>query len=82
MKKKEWEKILAAKERLSLGDRATLADIKRAYRRLSKKHHPDTKGGKEARLTKSAEFLKLTEAVPGPPGLLCRLQFPAHTRWS
>lgn len=41
MTKKEWQKITAAKELFGLGDKATLAEIKRAYRRLSKKYHPD-----------------------------------------
>jgi len=37
----EWKKILAAKDLLGLPDQATLAEIKKAYRRLSKEHHPD-----------------------------------------
>ena len=41
MTKEKWEKIVAAKELFGLGDKATLAEIKRAYRRLSKKYHPD-----------------------------------------
>lgn len=39
--KEEWQKIAVAKELLGLGDKATLAQIKGAYRRLSKKYHPD-----------------------------------------
>ena len=41
MTKQEWEKIMAAKETLGLGDQASLAEIKAAYRRLSKQYHPD-----------------------------------------
>lgn len=41
MTNEEWKKIIAAKTLLGLGDSATLAEIKKAYRRLSKKHHPD-----------------------------------------
>ena len=41
MTNEQWKKIVAAKELLGLGDQATLAEIKRAYRRLSKKYHPD-----------------------------------------
>ncbi len=37
-----WQAIEQAGEVLQLGDRATLAEIKRAYHRLSKLHHPDT----------------------------------------
>ena len=37
-----WQAIEQAREILGLGDRATLAEIKRAYHRLSKLHHPDT----------------------------------------
>ncbi|MHB1014968.1 MAG: DnaJ domain-containing protein [Desulfurivibrionaceae bacterium] len=37
----EWKKIVAAKNLLGLPDQATLAEIKKAYRRLSKEHHPD-----------------------------------------
>jgi hypothetical protein len=37
----EWKKIVAAKNLLGLPDQATLAEIKKAYRRLCKEHHPD-----------------------------------------
>ena len=42
MNAKQWQAIEQAREVLGLGDRATLAEIKRAYHRLSKLHHPDT----------------------------------------
>ena len=42
MNRQEWQAIEQAKDLLRLGDRATLAEIKRAYHRLSKLHHPDT----------------------------------------
>ena len=59
----EWKKILAAKDLLGLPDQATLAEIKKAYRRLSKEHHPDLarhrpKGQEEPEL----EMHRLTEA--------------------
>jgi curved DNA-binding protein CbpA len=44
MTRKEWQAIERARKVLGLGDRATLAEMKKAYRRLSKKHHPDTRG--------------------------------------
>jgi len=37
----EWKKIVAARELLGLGDQATLGEIKKAYRRLARKYHPD-----------------------------------------
>jgi len=40
--KKEWQGLDRARELLGLGDRATMDEIKRAYRRLCKKYHPDT----------------------------------------
>ncbi|MFZ5798939.1 MAG: J domain-containing protein [Desulfobulbus sp.] len=43
MTRKEWQAIEEARRILNLGERATLAEIKGAYRRLSKEHHPDTR---------------------------------------
>jgi len=43
MTRKEWAEIQAAAALLGLGGKATLAEIKKAYRRQSKKHHPDVK---------------------------------------
>ena len=59
----EWKKIVAAKNLLGLPDQATLAEIKKAYRRLSKEHHPDLarhrgEGAEAANL----EMHRLTEA--------------------
>lgn len=41
MNKEDWQEIDWARKRLGLADRATLKEIKKAYRRLSKKNHPD-----------------------------------------
>lgn len=41
MTRKDWKKIVAARDLLGLAEKATLAEIKKAYRRMSKKHHPD-----------------------------------------
>jgi hypothetical protein len=41
MTKNEWDDIKAAADLLGLGEKASLAEIKKAYRRLSRKHHPD-----------------------------------------
>lgn len=43
MTRKEWQAIEEARRVLGLGEEATLAQIKAAYRRLSKEHHPDTR---------------------------------------
>jgi hypothetical protein len=45
MTRKDWEKIVAARDLLGLAEKATLADIRRAYRRMSKIHHPDVAAG-------------------------------------
>lgn len=37
----KWQQILAAKALLGLPDHATLKEIKAAYRKLCKEHHPD-----------------------------------------
>ncbi|MCX5874864.1 MAG: J domain-containing protein [Deltaproteobacteria bacterium] len=59
----EWKKIVVAKNLLGLPDQATLAEIKKAYRRLSKKHHPDLAQHREDRAEGSKlEMHRLTEA--------------------
>lgn len=45
MTKEEWRKIRAAKEFLQLEDMASLDEIKRAFRQLAKKWHPDMAPG-------------------------------------
>lgn len=42
MNNEQWEKISRAKTILKLTDRATLAEIKKAYRALARQNHPDT----------------------------------------
>ncbi len=41
MKRSEWEKVAAAAKLLQLEETATLKQIKSAFRRMCKKHHPD-----------------------------------------
>ena len=48
MTKKQWQKIAEARKLFGLGEKASLAEIKKAYRRMSKKHHPDLASKKEA----------------------------------
>ncbi len=40
----DWDDIEEAREILELEERATLAEIKEAFRRLAKEHHPDLNG--------------------------------------
>lgn len=47
MNSKQWQRIEQAAQVLGLGDHATLAEIKRAFHRLSKLHHPDTVQGND-----------------------------------
>jgi len=61
MTRKEWAEIKAAADLLGLGEKATLSEIKKAYRRLSKKHHPDVKKSSKQKAEKIAMH-ELTEA--------------------
>jgi hypothetical protein len=57
---KEWQAIEQAKDLLQLGSKATLAEIKQAYHRQSKLHHPDVAG---ARAKESVDHMyRLTAA--------------------
>jgi hypothetical protein len=60
MNRKEWQALEEAGKLLALGDRATLGEIKRAYYRLSKQHHPDTAG--EDHSPENDMMYRLTEA--------------------
>lgn len=42
MKTGKWKKIEQARLLLGLDDEASIEEIKSAYRKLSKRHHPDT----------------------------------------
>ena len=55
MKRNEWAQITAAKEILGLEDYATVQDIKKAYRRMSKKYHPDVAGKNASDMTVSMQ---------------------------
>lgn len=57
--KQEWQKIGDAARVLGLGERASLAEIKKAYRRLSKERHPDLAADPE---TAGPVMHELTEA--------------------
>ena len=61
MKRNKWDEIRSAADLLGLGDKASLAQIKRAYRRLCKKYHPDMRQSSEQEAAKEA-MSKLAEA--------------------
>jgi DnaJ-class molecular chaperone len=61
MTRKEWEQITKAAQLLGLGEQATLDEIKKAFRHLSKKHHPDLKKTSK-QSAERIEMHKLTEA--------------------
>ncbi len=48
MTKDEWQTLDEARRLLNLGERATLGEIKRSYRKLCKQHHPDIVGDESA----------------------------------
>lgn len=47
MKADYRQRVIAARDLLGLGERASINEIKSAYRRLVKLHHPDISGGKD-----------------------------------
>lgn len=57
MNSREWQRIEQAALVLGLGDHATLIEIKKAFHRLSKLHHPDT-----GHSTDSEQIYKITAA--------------------
>ena len=75
MTRDDWAKIKKAADLLELGEKATLAEIKKAYRRLSKKHHPDLrKSLKQA--PDQIEMHKLTEAYQTLLAYCAEYSFP------
>lgn len=62
MTKKDWEKIVAARDLLGLEEKATLAEIKKAYRRLAKEHHPDLAGSREGGEQRPVAMHEITAA--------------------
>lgn len=68
MTRKDWDRIRESADLLELGEKATLAEIKKAYRRLSKKHHPDMRKKGSKQDTEKLVMQKLNEAYQA---LLC-----------
>ncbi|KPJ98321.1 MAG: hypothetical protein AMJ60_08680 [Desulfobacterales bacterium SG8_35] len=75
MTRKEWDQIKAAAALLGLREKATLAEIKKAYRRLSKKHHPDVQK-KTREKTAQVAMHEITEAYNIILEYCARYQFP------
>jgi len=53
----QWQRLIAARDLLGLEESASLAGIRKAYRRLAKEHHPDLAGDEGGET-----MLALTEA--------------------
>lgn len=62
MNRDDWQEIKAAKDLLGLGERASLSEIKQAFRRLAKKRHPDLAGAEAPASENSGSMHELTEA--------------------
>ncbi len=58
----QWARLAAARELLGLGERATLAEIKGAYRKLCKQHHPDLSAAGDDLHRRQDLMRRLTEA--------------------
>lgn len=56
----EWQAIDAARQLLNLGERATVGEIKRSYRQMCKRHHPDIAG--DASVEDAALIRQLTRS--------------------
>ncbi|MGV1100162.1 J domain-containing protein [Thiovibrio sp. JS02] len=74
----EWKKIVAAKNLLGLADTATLSEIKAAYRRSAKKHHPDLagRGASAAGAAPELEMHRLSEAYQMLMAYCARYKIP------
>jgi len=61
MTRNEWDALQAAAGLLGLGEQASLAEIKKAYRVLSRKHHPDVQESAKQQVAEIAMY-ELNEA--------------------
>jgi preprotein translocase subunit Sec63 len=62
VKQSEWDKISAARKVLQLEEAATLKQIKSAFRRMCKKHHPDLVPQDEQLKEAAGAIQKINEA--------------------
>lgn len=70
----KWEQLRAARELLELESSASLEEIKLAYRRLAKVHHPDLAG--VAPVAGAIAMPRLTEAYRILTDHCCRYRIP------
>lgn len=59
MNKEKWQQLRAAVDLLELEERCSLNELRRQYRRLAKKLHPDTR---DDQVADSEDMQRLTEA--------------------
>lgn len=78
MNRKGWQAIERARDLLQLGEAATLAEIKRAYHRQSKLHHPDTAGSG----ADSERMVRITAAYKLLMGYTSEYRFPLQRQES
>lgn len=71
--KRQYEKIVKAKDLLGLGESATLAEIKLAYRLYAKRHHPDLAGDNGG---SSGELQMVTEGYQALMAYCAQYKFP------
>lgn len=71
--KGEYQKIVEVKDLLQLGDRATLSEIKLAFRLFSKTHHPDIVGDSAESRT---QMQQVTEGYQVLLGYCAQYEFP------
>lgn len=75
-KSAKWEEIRAARELLDLDRSASLEEIKQAYRRKAKAHHPDlAAAGREGEVDGTA-MPRLTAAYQTLTDYCCRYRIP------
>ena len=76
MTKADWAKIMAAKEVLGLGDAASLPEIKRAFRLLAKKYHPDLKNAAAGEPPPRGKMLEVNAAYQTLLDYCAAFRFP------
>lgn len=73
----KWQAILAAKARLGLPDQASMKEIKAAYRKCCREHHPDLAHGVKA--SSGMQEINAAYAVLLDYGATCRFSLVPPT---